>query len=86
MVCSDQPSHILVPATHRNRIGIYDIFQREMPDISPERRPAASDGALRRELVTRAFIKAGINVRIGAAVTGYGPRLVRLGPISTKLA
>ena len=32
----DRPSHILVPAIHRNRSQIRDIFLREMPACRPE--------------------------------------------------
>ena len=32
----DRPSHFLVPAIHRNRSEIRDIFLREMPDVDPE--------------------------------------------------
>ncbi len=32
----DRPSHILVPAIHRNRTEIRDIFRREMADADPE--------------------------------------------------
>ncbi len=32
----DWPSHILVPAIHRNRAEIRDIFLREMPDVDPD--------------------------------------------------
>jgi L-lactate dehydrogenase complex protein LldF len=31
----DMPSHILVPAIHRNRAEIREIFLREMPDVDP---------------------------------------------------
>lgn len=31
----DTPSHILVPAIHRNRAEIREIFLREMPDVDP---------------------------------------------------
>jgi L-lactate dehydrogenase complex protein LldF len=31
----DKPSHILVPAIHRNRAQIREIFLREMPDVDP---------------------------------------------------
>ena len=31
----DRPSHILVPAIHRNRAEIRDIFLREMGDVDP---------------------------------------------------
>ena len=39
----DRPSHILVPAIHRNRNQIRDIFLREMPDAPascPTSRPS----------------------------------------------
>jgi L-lactate dehydrogenase complex protein LldF len=32
----DRPSHILVPAIHRNRTEIRDIFRREMPGVDPD--------------------------------------------------
>jgi L-lactate dehydrogenase complex protein LldF len=32
----DRPSHILVPAIHRNRREIRDIFRREMPGADPD--------------------------------------------------
>ncbi|UWX97817.1 LutB/LldF family L-lactate oxidation iron-sulfur protein [Arthrobacter zhaoxinii] len=32
----DKPSHILVPAIHKNRSQIRDIFLREMPDVDPD--------------------------------------------------
>ncbi|MFJ8581750.1 LutB/LldF family L-lactate oxidation iron-sulfur protein [Micromonospora sp. NPDC093277] len=32
----DRPSHILVPAIHRNRTEIRDIFLRQMPDADPD--------------------------------------------------
>jgi L-lactate dehydrogenase complex protein LldF len=32
----DTPSHILVPAIHRNRTEIRDIFAREMPGVDPD--------------------------------------------------
>jgi L-lactate dehydrogenase complex protein LldF len=32
----DRPSHILVPAIHRNRTEIRDIFRREMGDVDPD--------------------------------------------------
>ena len=31
----DRPSHILVPAIHRNRSEIRDIFLREMAGVDP---------------------------------------------------
>jgi L-lactate dehydrogenase complex protein LldF len=32
----DRPSHVLVPAIHKNRAEIREIFLREMPDAPPE--------------------------------------------------
>ncbi|MGP9616786.1 lactate utilization protein B [Arthrobacter sp. AOP36-A1-22] len=32
----DKPSHILVPAIHKNRSEVREIFLREMPDVDPE--------------------------------------------------
>ena len=48
----DTPSHILVPAIHRNRAEIREIFLREMPDADPELsdEPAALAEAARRHL------------------------------------
>ena len=43
----DKPSHILVPAIHRNRAEIREIFLREMSDVDPSlngRTPPARDG------------------------------------------
>ena len=48
----DQPSHILVPAIHRNRAEIREIFLREMGDVDPSLTddPAALAEAARRHL------------------------------------
>ena len=48
----DKPSHILVPAIHRNRAEIREIFLREMPDVDPglTDEPAALAAAARRHL------------------------------------
>ena len=48
----DTPSHILVPAIHRNRAEIREIFLREMPDVDPalSDEPAALAEAARRHL------------------------------------
>ena len=48
----DTPSHILVPAIHRNRAEIREIFLREMPDADPalSDEPAALAEAARRHL------------------------------------
>ena len=48
----DKPSHILVPAIHRNRAEIREIFLREMGDVDPTLtdEPAALAGAARQHL------------------------------------
>jgi L-lactate dehydrogenase complex protein LldF len=59
----DVPSHILVPAIHRNRAEIREIFLREMPDVDPALtdRPAALAEAARRHL-RRKFLTARVAV------------------------
>jgi L-lactate dehydrogenase complex protein LldF len=59
----DTPSHILVPAIHRNRSEIRDIFTREMPDapagLTDE--PAALAEAARRHLRAK-FLSAQVAI------------------------
>jgi len=59
----DRPSHILVPAIHRNRAEIRDIFLREMSDVDPELTdtPAALTEAARLHL-RRAFLSARVGI------------------------
>jgi L-lactate dehydrogenase complex protein LldF len=70
----DLPSHILVPAIHRNRAEIREIFLREMPGVDPEltaepRRLAMAARAHLRERFLRA--KVGISgANFGIAETG----------------
>ena len=51
-LADDTPSHILVPAIHRNREQIRDLFVRTMPDLDPNITddPAELAGAARRFL------------------------------------
>jgi L-lactate dehydrogenase complex protein LldF len=59
----DRPSHILVPAIHRNRAEIRDIFLREMADVDPDLTdsPAALAEAARLHL-RRAFLSARVGI------------------------
>ena len=59
----DTPSHILVPAIHRNRTEIRDIFLREMPDAGPALTddPAVLAEAARRHL-RRKFLSAQVAI------------------------
>jgi L-lactate dehydrogenase complex protein LldF len=49
----DQPSHILVPAIHRNRAEIRDIFLREMPGVPPD----LTDEPRRLAMAARAHLR-----------------------------
>jgi len=59
----DKPSHILVPAIHRNRAEIREIFLREMAGVDPNLtdEPAALAGAARLHL-RRKFLSAPVAV------------------------
>jgi len=59
----DRPSHILVPAIHRNRAEIREIFAREMPDAPADlaAEPAALAEVARRHL-RRKFLSATVAV------------------------
>jgi L-lactate dehydrogenase complex protein LldF len=70
----DRPSHILVPAIHRNRSEIRDIFLREMGDVDPGLTddPAALAEAARKHL-RRKFLSATVGIsgaNFGVAETG----------------
>ena len=70
----DKPSHILVPAIHRNRSQIRDIFAREMPGVDPSLtdEPAALAEAARRHLRAK-FLSARVAIsgaNAGVASTG----------------
>jgi len=59
----DLPSHILVPAIHKNRSEIRDIFRREMPDAPKDLTddPAQLAGAARAHL-RQAFLSARVAI------------------------
>ena len=70
----DKPSHILVPAIHRNRAEIREIFLREMPDVDPDlddnprHLAAAARKFLRHKFMTVPVAVSGAN--FGIAETG----------------
>ncbi|KAB1663682.1 LutB/LldF family L-lactate oxidation iron-sulfur protein [Pseudoclavibacter sp. CFCC 13611] len=70
----DKPSHILVPAIHRNRSEVRDIFLKEMPGVDPDLddNPAhlaeASRRFLREKFLTSKIAISGAN--FGIAETG----------------
>ncbi|MBM7772332.1 L-lactate dehydrogenase complex protein LldF [Actinokineospora baliensis] len=66
----DRPSHILVPAIHRNRAQIRDLFRREMPgageDLTddPVALASAARAHLRREFLTARVAVSGANFAV----------------------
>jgi L-lactate dehydrogenase complex protein LldF len=70
----DKPSHILVPAIHRGRAEIREIFAREMPGVDPSLtdEPAVLAAAARAHL-RAAFLRARVAIsgaNFGVAETG----------------
>jgi L-lactate dehydrogenase complex protein LldF len=57
----DTPSHILVPAIHRNRAEIRDLFERELGERDLPLDPPALTAAARRYLRER-FMRVGVGV------------------------
>ncbi|MDG9725832.1 lactate utilization protein B [Streptomyces sp. DH41] len=70
----DKPSHILVPAIHRNRDEVRDIFLREIPGVDPDldsvpaHLAAAARAYLREKFMTTPVAVSGAN--FGIAETG----------------
>jgi L-lactate dehydrogenase complex protein LldF len=59
----DRSSHILVPAIHRNRSEIREIFRREMPDAPEGLTDAPPElAAAAREHLRRAFLSAKVGI------------------------
>jgi L-lactate dehydrogenase complex protein LldF len=71
----DKPSHILVPAIHRNRAEIREIFLREMADVPPDltdeprRLAMAARAHLRRKFLTAKVGISGANFAIAETGT-----------------
>ncbi|APU16155.1 MULTISPECIES: LutB/LldF family L-lactate oxidation iron-sulfur protein [Actinoalloteichus] len=66
----DRPSHILVPAIHRNRSEIREIFRREMPDVpeditdEPRELAEAARRHLRQKFLTAKVAVSGANFAV----------------------
>ncbi len=59
----DEPSHILVPAIHRNRTEIRDIFRREMPGVEEDLSDDPAElAAVAREYLRAKFLSATVSV------------------------
>ena len=74
----DRPSHILVPAIHKNRAEIGELFRRTMPDApadlpdDPHRLAAAARSHLRNEFLNAKVGVSGANF----AIAGTGSLVV----------
>ncbi|WP_133852181.1 LutB/LldF family L-lactate oxidation iron-sulfur protein [Labedaea rhizosphaerae] len=71
----DKPSHILVPAIHRNRAEIREIFTREMPDVpagltdAPIELAGAARAHLRRKFLSARVGISGANFAVAETGT-----------------
>ena len=71
----DKPSHILVPAIHRNRAEIREIFTREMPDApagltdAPIELAGAARSHLRRQFLSARVAISGANFAVAETGT-----------------
>ena len=71
----DRPSHILVPAIHRNRSEIREIFLREMPGVDPgltdepRRLAMAAREHLRRKFLSARVAVSGANFAVADSGT-----------------
>jgi L-lactate dehydrogenase complex protein LldF len=71
----DKPSHILVPAIHRNRAEVREIFLREMPDVpadltdEPRRLAMAARAHLREKFLTAKVAISGANFAVADSGT-----------------
>ncbi|MDQ4491670.1 lactate utilization protein B [Sinomonas sp. ASV486] len=65
----DKPSHILVPAIHKNRTEIRDIFLREMPGVDPD----LTDEPRRLAMAARAHLRAKfLSARVAISGANFG--------------
>jgi L-lactate dehydrogenase complex protein LldF len=68
-LAGDTPSHILVPAIHRNRAEIREIFLREMPGVDP----ALTDEPRRLAMAARAHLRERfLSARVGISGANFG--------------
>lgn len=71
----DKPSHILVPAIHKNRTQVRDIFLREMENVDPDltnepsKLAAAARTHLRRKFLTAKVAVSGANFALADSGT-----------------
>ncbi|GAB7192704.1 LutB/LldF family L-lactate oxidation iron-sulfur protein [Kineococcus sp. NUM-3379] len=65
----DRPSHILVPAIHRNRAEIREIFRRSMPGFDPD----TTDSPRELAMAARAHLRAKfLSARVAVSGANFG--------------
>ena len=77
----DTPSHILVPAIHRNRSEIRDIFRREMPGLGTELDPEMTDDPRELAMTARRHLRRTF-LRARVAVSGANFAVAETGTLS----
>ncbi|GAB2531863.1 lactate utilization protein B [Brachybacterium huguangmaarense] len=78
-LAGDTPSHILVPAIHRSRAEIREIFLRAMPDIDPD---ITDDSARLAEAARRFLRERFLDLPGGVAISGANFAAADTGTIS----
>jgi L-lactate dehydrogenase complex protein LldF len=73
----DTPSHILVPAIHKNRAEIREIFLREMPDVDP----GLTDEPRRLAMAARAHLRERF-LRARVAISGANFAVAETGTLA----
>jgi L-lactate dehydrogenase complex protein LldF len=73
----DKPSHILVPAIHKNRAEIREIFLRTMPGVDP----ALTDDPRRLAMAARAHLRERF-LRARVAISGANFAVAETGTLS----
>jgi L-lactate dehydrogenase complex protein LldF len=77
----DLPSHILVPAIHRNRAEIREIFRREMPGLGTELDPDMTDDPRVLAMTARRHLRRTF-LRARVAVSGANFAVAESGTLS----
>jgi L-lactate dehydrogenase complex protein LldF len=73
----DKPSHILVPAIHKNRAEIREIFLREMPEVDP----ALTDEPRQLAMAARAHLRERF-LRARVAISGANFAVAETGTLA----
>jgi L-lactate dehydrogenase complex protein LldF len=77
----DRPSHILVPAIHRNRSEIREIFRRTMPGLGTELDPHLTDDPRELAMTARRHLRRTF-LRAQVAVSGANFAVAETGTLS----